>query len=70
VPRGAGAKIKTTVQRPDPLVAPITRGQKIGTLQVTLDGKAIASYPLVALNTVPQAGFLKRVWDALRLAIQ
>ena len=70
VPRGAGAKIKTTVQRPDPLVAPITRGQRIGTLQVTLDGKAIASYPLVALNTVPQAGFLKRVWDALRLAIQ
>lgn len=70
VPRGDGAKIKTTVQRPDPLVAPITKGQKIGTLQVTLDGKTIASYPLVALDGVPQAGFFKRVWDALRLAIQ
>jgi D-alanyl-D-alanine carboxypeptidase (penicillin-binding protein 5/6) len=70
VPRGDGAKIKTTVQRPDPLVAPIARGQSIGTLQVTLDGKPVASYPLVALDAVPQAGFFKRVWDSLRLAIK
>lgn len=70
VPRGDGAKIKTTIQRPDPLVAPIAKGQKIGTLQVSLDGKSIASYPLVALNAIPQAGIFKRVWDALRLAIK
>ena len=70
VPRGDGAKIKTTVQRPDPLVAPIARGQKMGTLLVTLDGKQIASYPLVALDAVPQAGVFKRMWDSLRLAIK
>ena len=70
VPRGDGAKIKTTIQRPDPLVAPIARGQKIGTLQVSLDGKLIERYPLVALNAIPQAGIFKRVWDALRLAIK
>ena len=70
VPRGDGARIHTVLQRVDPLVAPIARGQGIGHLQVSLDGKPLASYPLVALGAVPSAGFFRRAWDTLRLAIK
>ena len=70
VPRGDGARIHTVLQRVDPLVAPIARGQAIGHLQVSLDGKPLASYPLVALGAVSRAGFFRRAWDTLRLAIK
>jgi len=34
---------------------------------VTLDGKPLGEYPVVALEEVPAAGFLVRAWDTLRL---
>ena len=50
---------------PKTLVAPITKGQKIGTVKVMLDGKVVAQRPLVALNAVEEGGFFKRLWDEL-----
>ena len=34
VPAGSGSRIKTQVARPDPLVAPFTKGQQVGTLKI------------------------------------
>ena len=48
---------------PKTLVAPIKKGQKIGTLKVTLDGKVVAQRPLVALQAIEEANFFKRLWD-------
>ena len=62
VPRGKYAQLKSTMDVPKTLVGPITRGQKIGMVKVTLDGKLIAQSPLVALSAVEQAGFFKRLW--------
>ncbi len=70
VPRGDASRIKTTIERNDPLVAPLSAGQRVGTLQVSLSGKPLAQFPLVALQPVREAGFFKRMWDALRLAIK
>lgn len=70
VPRGEGSHLHTSVQRPDPLVAPLRKGQVIGTLQVSLDGKPLASHALVALQDVEGAGFFKRAWDSFRLMIK
>ena len=50
---------------PKTLVAPIAKGQEIGTVKVTLDGKVLAQRPLVALNAVEEGGFFKRLWDDL-----
>ncbi|MCY7354511.1 MAG: D-alanyl-D-alanine carboxypeptidase [Lysobacter sp.] len=62
VPRGKYAQLKSTMDVPKMLVGPIKKGQKIGTVKVTLDGEAVAQSPLVALNSVEQAGFFKRLW--------
>ncbi|MEJ7745889.1 MAG: D-alanyl-D-alanine carboxypeptidase family protein [Luteimonas sp.] len=62
VPRGKYAQLKSTMDVPKTLIGPITKGQKIGMVKVTLDGKPIAESPLVALSAVEQAGFFKRLW--------
>jgi D-alanyl-D-alanine carboxypeptidase (penicillin-binding protein 5/6) len=67
VPKGAGDKLKGTVETQQPLVAPIAGGQKLGVLRVELDGKPYGEYPVVALQEVPLAGILGRGWDSIRL---
>jgi D-alanyl-D-alanine carboxypeptidase (penicillin-binding protein 5/6) len=71
VPKGEGDKLKTVISRTDPLVAPLTQGQRVGTLEVTTaSGVKVASVPLVVLQAVPQAGLLGRAWDSIRLWIK
>jgi D-alanyl-D-alanine carboxypeptidase (penicillin-binding protein 5/6) len=71
VPRGEGDKLKTAIERTDPLVAPLAKGQRVGTLKVTTAaGTPVAALPLVVADEVPQAGLLGRAWDAIRLWIK
>jgi D-alanyl-D-alanine carboxypeptidase (penicillin-binding protein 5/6) len=71
VPKGEGDKLKTTIERTDPLVAPLTGGQRVGTLKVAAaGGTAIANVPLVVLEPVELAGLFGRAWDAIRLWIK
>ncbi len=63
LPRGKYKQLKPTMDVPRSLVAPIAKGQKIGMVKVSLDGKVIAQRPLVALEAVPQAGFFGRLYD-------
>lgn len=71
VPKGEGGKLQTRVERTDPLVAPLARGQRVGTLKVTnTAGAAVLSEPLVVLEPVAEAGIFGRAWDSLRLWIK
>lgn len=71
VPRGEGSKLQTKLERTDPLVAPLTKGQRVGTLKVsTVSGVPVAEAPLVVMEAVPEAGIFGRAWDALRLWIK
>jgi D-alanyl-D-alanine carboxypeptidase (penicillin-binding protein 5/6) len=72
VPAGSAAKLKTVVARPEPLVAPFTKGQAIGNLKVTSgdDPAVVAEIPLFVLEAVEEAGVLGRAWDAIRLWIK
>ncbi|CAG4891307.1 D-alanyl-D-alanine carboxypeptidase DacA [Paraburkholderia saeva] len=67
VPKGVGDKAKPLVERTDPLIAPITDGQQVGTAKIVADGKTLAEFPVVALQTVPQAGIVGRLWDSMML---
>jgi D-alanyl-D-alanine carboxypeptidase (penicillin-binding protein 5/6) len=72
VPAGSAAKLKTTVARADPMVAPFSKGQLLGSLKITSgDNPAVvAEVPLYALEAVEEAGILGRAWDAIRLWIK
>jgi len=67
VSQGQAEKIKATLNTQKPLLAPITQGQKIGTMKVTLDGRDIAEVPVVALEKVDAAGIFGRSLDTMRL---
>jgi D-alanyl-D-alanine carboxypeptidase (penicillin-binding protein 5/6) len=71
VPRGEGDKLKTQVTRTDPLVAPLTKGQRVGTLKVTTAaGAPVGEVPLVVQEAVEEAGIFGRAWDSVRLWIK
>ena len=71
VPKGEGDKLKTTIERTDPLLAPLAAGQAVGTIKITTTGgSVVTTRPLVALEPVALAGFFGRAWDALRLWIK
>jgi D-alanyl-D-alanine carboxypeptidase (penicillin-binding protein 5/6) len=67
VPKGQGEKLKAELLALSPLVAPVAEGSRVGNLRVTLEGKPIGEYPVVALEAVPAAGIFGRAWDTLRL---
>ena len=70
VPSGSAGKVTTKIERQDPLIAPFTKGQKVGTLKVMLGDQEVAAVPMEALEDVPEAGIFGRAWDAIRLWIK
>jgi D-alanyl-D-alanine carboxypeptidase (penicillin-binding protein 5/6) len=67
VARGQGERVKGEIERTQPLVAPIEKGQRLGTLRVRLDDRVIAEHPLIAMEPIAQAGWFGRAWDTMRL---
>ena len=65
VPKEAANKIQVSLESRQPLVAPLQRGQEVGTLTVAIDGKPLGQYPVVALQDAEVAGFFGRLWDAI-----
>ncbi len=70
VPKGEAQKLKAELASVQPLLAPVSQGQRVGVLRVSLEGKAMGEYPLIALESVPAAGILGRAWDTLRLWVK
>jgi len=67
IPRGQAAAVKAEIERVQPLVAPVAKGQRIGTLRVKLADQLLAERPVIALGAVDEGGFFGRVWDTIRL---
>ena len=65
--KGVSSRVRAQVISRQPYIAPIKKGQAVATLRLTLDGKVVGEYPLVALEEVGVAGWLGRFWDSLRL---
>jgi len=60
-------ELRSSIERPDPLVAPLTKGETVGRLKVSLSGQVVADAPVVALENVQAAGLFGRAYDAVRL---
>ena len=63
VPRGEEGNVQTLTQINNKLVAPIAKGEVVGSVQFVLNGKILKQDPLIALNDVEPAGFFGRMWD-------
>ena len=65
IPRGQLAQVHTVVEVTPGLTAPIDKGAVVGKVVATLDGKPLASQPVVALVAVERSGFFRRMWQYL-----
>jgi serine-type D-Ala-D-Ala carboxypeptidase (penicillin-binding protein 5/6) len=70
VPKGVAGKLKPVLERKDPLVAPLARNGRVGTLKMMVDGKPLLALPVVSLEEVSQATIFGRAWDSMRLWIK
>jgi len=67
LPKGDAEKIKAEFISNQPLVAPVSAGQAVGTVRLTLDDRPLGEHTAVALENVPVAGMFGRLWDTMRL---
>ena len=63
-------RLKVQLSSRQPLIAPVQKGSVVGSLKVTVDDKPFGDYPVVALEEVPVAGLVGRLWDSLKLIFQ
>ncbi len=70
LPKGTYTNVKAVISSTQPLIAPIKKGQAVGTVKFVLDGKTISQRTLVASKTVETAGILGRAWDSIKLLLQ
>lgn len=67
LPKGAGKDLQASVSLVDPVIAPLSLGDKLGVLSVSLAGEQIVSRPLVALEQVAVGSLWQRLSDTARL---
>lgn len=70
IPRGSKESLQAEIQVDTLIEAPISEGQTLGELIVSLEGEPIYKADLVALNSVEQAGFFSRLWDSLVMFVK
>lgn len=66
LPRGEKERLVTTLELDPELNAPISLGQKVGEVILSVDGRQIAAVPLQALEPVEEANFVVRVWHRIK----
>ena len=59
--------LKSSLERSDPLVAPLQRGETVGRIRISAGGRQVAEVPVVALERVESGGLLRRAYDAIVL---
>jgi serine-type D-Ala-D-Ala carboxypeptidase (penicillin-binding protein 5/6) len=67
IPKGFSDALKARLESMQPLIAPISAGDRVGTLRLTFDGQPFGERTLVALQTVGIANVFVRGWHSLRL---
>ncbi|WP_341581406.1 D-alanyl-D-alanine carboxypeptidase family protein [Marinobacter metalliresistant] len=67
IPRGSRDSLESTVDLDSVIKAPIKVGDELGQVKVSYNGEVLVDQPVLALTDVPEGGFFKRIWDAIKL---
>ena len=66
-PKGEKKNLSAQITVDNEISAPITAGQVLGSLEITLDGKTMTQVSLVAEKDIAEAGFFSRFFDWILL---
>ncbi|MDX1456932.1 MAG: D-alanyl-D-alanine carboxypeptidase family protein [Marinobacter sp.] len=67
IPRGSKESLESVVDVDTVIKAPVSVGDEVGRVRVTLNGEVYVDEPVLALQDIPEGGLLKRLWDAIKL---
>jgi D-alanyl-D-alanine carboxypeptidase (penicillin-binding protein 5/6) len=67
IPRGAKGSLTAAMDIESVIRGPVTAGQELGQLTVSMGGETVYQGALVALKDIPAAGFFKGIWHSLSL---
>ncbi len=70
VPSGSAKQLRPVLEMVQPVVAPIRKGQNLGTLKLYDGTRLVAQKNVVALVDVAEAGWLGRTWDGVVMRIK
>ncbi|KGK41439.1 D-alanyl-D-alanine carboxypeptidase [Nitrincola sp. A-D6] len=65
LPRGQKESLEVLLDLPRNIQAPVSMGDAIGSVIVSLEGEVVAEVPLVALHAVEPGSFFKRLWHSV-----
>ena len=65
VARGKEKDVQATMLIDNNITAPVAHFQEVGGVKVRLGEQVIAVAPLVALESIEEGGFFKRLWDSI-----
>jgi len=67
LPRNQFKYTTQTINLEGDLIAPINKGDQVGTLSISFNDEDIATLPLVALEDANEAGFVSKMIDTVKL---
>ncbi|MCK0153269.1 D-alanyl-D-alanine carboxypeptidase [Alcanivorax sp. S6407] len=70
IPKESHENLKAEVTVNPQLQAPINQGQQYGTVTVRMDNEVLVEKPLVALESIEEAGFLTKIWHHILMFFQ
>lgn len=63
-PRKHFSELKAETQVDKAIMAPINKGDTVGTLNISLAGETVLNKPLVAMDSIAEGGIFRRLYDA------
>lgn len=70
IPRGRYDDLEATANIDAPLIAPVSKGQTLGRMVISLDGEQLAAVPLLALDGIDTGSFFSRLYDNVMLIFE
>lgn len=70
IPRGQYKNLKPAMTINTPIEAPVSKGQKLGSVEIRLNGKVLARSPLIALQTIPEGSLWQQAKDSALMMME
>lgn len=70
IPRGRFDDIEASAKLPNAVTAPLNKGQKIGDMVLSLDGKEIVAAPLIARENLAEGSIFGRLIDEVKMRLE
>ena len=70
IPRGQYGNLKASMKITPKIMAPVNKGARYGTVEVSVAGEKMIEQPLVALQAVPEGGIFTRLIDSVKLMLK